>query len=252
MKYLNDEYNNACKPKYQKYKKNGEIILIDNFFENFESAKNFFITKDKWKCISYQDNTRPGYESLLPNWVGKSLLEKAIVDNNLCDKNYKSCNFQTNCNFLYFSNENLSGLTNCDLFPHVDSYKNNDYAEYVCLVNLNEVPILTNFFTFNGHKSCTQNLFGDFKEYETELEREIVNLYHSKSITRKEVKDFLQKKQKLKIELINRIEYLPNQAILYPLYLFHSANVSKHFTEKNPRCSLRIQYYTSLKKINYY
>ena len=82
MDLLNDIYRKSCEPKCESYTKiDDNIILIDNFFENFKSAKNFFAGRDKWKCIPYQELAKPGYESFFPNWVGRSLMEKFCTDN---------------------------------------------------------------------------------------------------------------------------------------------------------------------------
>ena len=55
MESLNDLYKESCKPKCESYNQiSSHITLIDDFFENFEEARNFFINREKWKCIQYQ------------------------------------------------------------------------------------------------------------------------------------------------------------------------------------------------------
>jgi hypothetical protein len=79
MEILNELYTKYCKPKCKSYTKiSNNITLIDNFFENFEFARDFFASRDKWNCIPYQQHAKPGYESVFPCWIGKSLLEKFI------------------------------------------------------------------------------------------------------------------------------------------------------------------------------
>ena len=81
MKFLNELYNKSCKPECKSYEQiSKHIILIDNFFQNFDKARDFFINREKWRCTRYQGYDKPGYESLFPKWIGKSLMEKFILD----------------------------------------------------------------------------------------------------------------------------------------------------------------------------
>ena len=99
MKSLNELYKKSCKPKCGSYKQiSSNITLIDNFFEDFDKARDFFINREKWECIPYQGDETSGYVSLFPSWIGKSLMEKYILDNKISD-DMNSYNIM--CNFLY-------------------------------------------------------------------------------------------------------------------------------------------------------
>jgi hypothetical protein len=240
MEILNKLYNKSCKPKCKSYIKiSDNITLIDNFFENFESAKNFFIGRDKWKCIPYQEHSKPGYESLFPRWIGKSLMEKFILDNKIIDdKN----SYKIICNFFYNELNPIWSLSNSNYFPHIDSVQNEDVLEYICLINLNDISVSTKFYTYKNQEYCSSEIKAEWDEYNKDIKKELLDHYNKKIITRDEFKIFLDKKQELNTKLIKEVEYNPNQAIIYPANLFHSPSVTQEFTEDNPRVLLRISF----------
>ena len=241
MKLLNEFYNKSCKPKYESYKQiSSHITLIDNFFENFKSAKNFFINRDKWECISYQNNSKPGYESMFPDWVGKSLMDKFILDNNIIDD---INSYNTVCNFFYNQLSPLWSLANSNCFPHIDSTQYEDILQYVCLINLNDIPVSTKFYTYKNQECSSIEMKKDFCEYNKDILKELLDYYGKENITREEFKIFLDKNQDLKVKLHRKVEYKPNQAIVYPANVFHSPNVTQEFTKDNPRSVLRITFY---------
>jgi hypothetical protein len=178
MKLLNELYNKFCKPKCKSYTKiSNNITLIDNFFENFELAKDFFTSRDKWKCTSYQGHSKPGYESLFPSWIGKSLLEKFVLDNKIVD-DMNSYNIV--CNFFYDEPNFIWSLSNSNYFPHIDSVKNNDILEYICLVNLNLVPVSTKFYTYKGQDYCNREMKKEWDEYNKNIKKELFDYYGKK------------------------------------------------------------------------
>jgi hypothetical protein len=236
MKLLNELYNKSCIPKCENYIKiSNDITLIDNFFENFELAKNFFTSRDKWKCIQYQGHSKPGYESLFPSWIGKSLMEKFILDNKIVDdmNSYKIV-----CNFFYNELSCIWNISNSCYYPHIDSVQYDDMLMYICLINLNNIPVFTKFYTYKD-KEYSNNK-NEFDEYTEKIKNELTQFYIKENITGNELKVFLDRKKKLDIKLIREIKYNPNQAIIYPANLFHSPNIDQEFTEDNPRVLLRI------------
>jgi len=251
MKTLNELFDSSCKPKYESYKKLTEdIILIDNFFENFSSARDFFINRDKWKCIPYQDHSKPGDESVFPNWIGKSLIEKYIFDNKIIDD---MNSYDITCNFFYKNSDFLWTLTNSNFFPHYDSIKKNGILKYICLINLNLIPVITKFYTFQDKNYCDVENESVYQKYAIDVQKELSEYYDKKNITSDEVKTFLDSKKELNYKLWKEIKYEPNQAIIYPANLFHSADVPSEFSEDNPRVILRISFDAKTKKIlNYF
>jgi hypothetical protein len=251
MNSLNDLYKKSCKPKYESYKQiSNRITLIDNFFEDFDAARDFFINREKWECIPYQGHSKPGYESLFPSWIGKSLMDKYILDNKISDV-MKSYNIE--CNFLY-DEKFVWNVSNSNYFPHYDGIENTDILGQICLINLNKVPVSTKFYTYKNKEYCTSEMDDEWQNYNKKLTIKLKEYYNNKdNITRDETKLFLDT-QKLDTKLIKTLEYKPNQAIIYSENLFHSPNVTQEFTEENPRCLLRIQFYIKsikTKNINY-
>lgn len=251
MELLNELYNKSCKPNYESYKKiSNHITLIDNFFEDFEAARDFFINRDKWECIVYQEHSKPGYESFFPNWIGKSLMEKYVLDNKISD-DMNSYNIQ--CNFFYDNSNRVWSLSNSNYFPHTDGVEIDNVIGQICLINLNKVPVATDFYTYKNKEYCDNKIMDEWLEYNKKLSAKLKKYYNKNNITREEVKLFLDT-QNLDTKLIKKLEYKPNQAIIYSANLFHSANVTQKFTKDNPRCLLRILFAKKITKpkiINY-
>jgi hypothetical protein len=240
MKLLNELYNKSCKPKCESYIKiSNNITLIDNFFENFELARDFFIGRDKWKCIPYQEYSKPGYESLFPEWIGKSLMEKFVLDNKIVDD---MNSYEIKCNFFYNELTPIWSVSNSNYYPHIDSVQNNDILQYICLINLNNVPVSTKFYTYKNQEYCSSETELEYNEHCKVIQKELLDFYNKKIITRNEFKVFLDKKQDLDVKLIKKVDYKPNQAIVYSANLFHLPNIPKEFTEDKPRVLLRITF----------
>jgi hypothetical protein len=252
MELLNDSYKESCKPKCESYKQiSRHITLIDNFFEDFDKARDFFINREKWECIPYQDHSKPGYESLFPFWIGKSLMEKYVLDNKINDD---MNSYRIICNFFYYSTDYIWSTSNSNYFPHIDSVESNNILEHICLINLNKVPVSTKFYTYKNKEYCSSEIKAEWGEYNNDIKKDLLDHYNKENITRDEFKIFLDKKKDLNIKSIKEVEYKPNQAIIYPANLFHSPNVTQEFTEDNPRCLLRITFDRKIikpKNINY-
>jgi hypothetical protein len=254
MKSLNDLYNKSCKPKCGSYKQiSSHITLIDNFFEDFETARDFFINREKWKCIPYQDHSKPGHESLFPNWIGKSLMEKYVLDNRISDdmNSYTIvCNFMCNQPNYSWSIANL--ISNSTHFPHYDGVESDNILGQICLINLNKVSVSTKFYTYKNKEYLTNETIDEWNNYIKNLTTKLKEYYNKDNISRDEIKLFLDT-QKLDTKLIKTVEYKPNQAIIYSENLFHLANITQEFTKDNPRCLLRIRFDKKFNKnmINY-
>lgn len=250
MDTLNYSYDKFCKPGYTSYEKvSKNFLLIENFFEDFENAKNFFINRDKWECTSYQDTSKPGYESCFPNWIGKSLLEKFLLTNQIfCEKG----GYEITCNFFY-DKEYVWSLSNSGYCPHNDCFQDidDDVLMYICLINLNNVSVSTKFYSYKTHRYCDSKLKCEWENYIKNLNDELYVHYNKKIINKNDVILFLQNKKNLDFTLTDKIEYKPNQAIIYPACLFHSSNITEEFTKENPRTLLRICFFAkNIDKIN--
>lgn len=237
---LNETYNKFCNPGFKNYKKiSNNIILIDNFFEDFNSSRDFFINRDKWKCISYQNTSKPGYVSLFPNWVGKSLLEKFILDNEIIDDENS---YTTTCSFSYEEDSFLWSIYNSSYYPHIDSIQVDNVLMYICLINLSSSTISTNFYSYKNKQYCNHIIYEDWQNYSQKKWEELLKHYNKNFVTREELKNFLDEEQEPDVKLVKTLKYSPNQAIVYPANLFHSSNLTSEFTETNPRSLLRITF----------
>lgn len=236
MDLLNELYNKSCEPGYKNYSQiSNNITLVNNFFKNFDLARDFFIKREKWKCVEYQGHSQQGYMTLFPNWVGKSLTEKYIFDNKLIVDDYN-----TQCTFRYMHNEQqVFSLSNSDYFPHIDDVETQDGLLYICLVNLNNTPVSTNFYSYKNKEYCDSKILNEWLDYDKKINEKIQNFYNKKIFTLNEIKYFLEN-QKPNTNLIKKVNYYPNQAIIYPANLFHSAKVSEEFNENNYRTVLRV------------
>jgi len=239
IKLLNDLYESCCEPECGSYLKfSDDIFLIKNFFKNFDLARNFFLSRDKWQCIPYQGYSKSGYESIFPFWVGKSLLEKFILDNKIIDD---SDSYGIVCNFFYNELGPVWSLSHSNYYPHIDFTEENGALEYICLVNLNLSTVSTNFFSYKDKHYCGgQNERNEWDAFTEKRRQELFEHYNKTDVTRNEVKEFLNSKNHKDLKLIKNLEYGPNQAIVYPGNLFHSPNITEEFTEDNPRALLRI------------
>jgi len=252
MKSLNELYKESCKPKCESYKQiSNHITLIDNFFEDFDKARDFFINREKWECISYQGNELSGYQSLFPSWIGKSLMEKYVLDNKICDD---MNSYNTMCNFLYDEHLTWGTVSHSNYFPHVDGLEYDGTLTQICLINLNKVPVSTDFYTYKNKEHCDSEMYDEWLKYNKKLNLKLRKHYNKGNITRDEIKLFLDN-EFLDNKLIKTLEYKPNQAIIYSANLFHSANVTQEFTKDNLRCLLRIMFCRKIiepeKKFNY-
>lgn len=260
MKTLNELYKVSCKPGYTSCKKiTDKITLIENFFEDFDSARNFFINREKWECIEYQNYSKPGYETIFPSWVGKSLLEKYILSNNIIENHTYNT---TECNHFYPQPDFIWSLSSVyappnssiSSLPHYDSIEREGILTYICLINLNQVPVTTNFYTFRDEEYCDNKNVNTWQQYNSNLREEFFKYCgkDSKNTTRKNALSFLNDHKKIETKLIREIKYNPNQAIIYPANLFHSPTMSSEFSEENPRTLLRISFDQKIRKSIHY
>lgn len=248
--YLNEKYRKSCKISYNQYENiENNIVIIDNFFENFNEAKNFFINRDKWKCEPYQGNSKFGYESLFPSWIGKSLMENFINKNKITVLNSI---YDTVCNYTYYVENSFWSLSNTSLFPHIDSFEYDEFDEMICLINLNDTFVSTKFYKFKNNPFCTHKIKNEWTICQNQILQLLLEYYkinNIQSLQYNQIKEFLDfSMEKFDIKIDKNVVYNPNQAILYPANMFHQANVTKNFTIDFPRILLRITFYIKKEK----
>jgi len=240
MKTLNNLFKNSCLLGHCEHNHvSSDIILIDDFFKNFVEAKKFFLSREKWKCLQYyQGDARVGYESLFPSWMGKYLMKNYVKKNKVSDD---AGSYSVICNYSYNDNF-LTSLSND--FPHVDAMYDENVINYVCLVNLNEVSVSTKFYTYKNQRHCTYEVEPDWSLYSEGIRNNLINLYGEDNIPKNVLDKLLEEEKKyLDLNLVKIVNYNPNQAILFPMSVYHAPNLTEEFSEKSPRVLLRITFY---------
>lgn len=240
MSTLNSQFYSSCKPSDSKIiKLKKDIFTIKDFFVDFDSAKSFLSNLNRWECDMYDNTSKSGMESKLPLLTGYYLYDKSSLKKNIINFALGSVtvNFLFHGQMKKFNKTNSSNGT-FDL-PHHDYIDlTGKQKKYVCLINLNNYPIYTNFWTFNGKSLMTDNSYDVFinkvnKEYEDE--RKI-------------------KKIPENLSLNCSIKYYPNQALIYNASLLHNANIKEKHSYSSPRTSLRIYFESDpiiINNINY-
>lgn len=240
MNTLNSKFYSSCKPSNNKIVKlKNNIFTIKNFFVDFDSAKSFLTNLNKWECDMYDFTTKSGMESILPLLTGWYLYDTSSLKNNVKNFDLNSIDI----NFLFYGQRkkfnNIQSSNGTFDLPHHDSIDLiNEQKKYVCLINLNDYPIYTNFWSFNG-----KTLMSDYS----------YNIFIDK--INKEYED----KEKIKkipegLSLTHTVKYDPNQALIYNSSLLHNANIKKNHTNSSPRTTLRLFFYSDpifINNVNY-
>ena len=240
MNTLNSKFYSSCKPSDSKIiKLKKDIFTIKDFFIDFDSAKSFLSDLNRWECDMYDFTTKSGMESILPSLTGYYLYETSSLRNNAENFSLQSIDV----NFLFYGQTKKFNMLHSsngtfDL-PHHDSIDfANEQKTYVCLVNLNDYPIYTNFWSFN-EKSL--------------MDDDSYNIFISK------VNEEYRDKKKIKkipenLDLKYTIKYDSNQALIYNSSLLHNANIKEKYSYSSPRTTLRLFFNSNpivISNINY-
>ena len=238
MNTLNKNFYSSCKPNLSKIVKiSNNIFTIKDFFVNFNQAKNFLNDLNKWECDFYDFTSKSGAESTLPLLTGRYLQDNSLLKTNIKNFNLHSIDI----NFLYYGQrkkfDKLQSSNGTFDLPHHDSIDVENL--YVLLINLNDYPISTNFWSFEGNSLMMDNSYNIFIE--------------------KINKEYKNKKESLKIpetlSLDHAVTYEPNQVLIYNSSLLHNANIEKKYTYSSPRTTLRLVFscdsITNISNISY-
>jgi|APGre2960657373_1045057.scaffolds.fasta_scaffold32204_2 hypothetical protein len=226
MNTLNENFYSSCKPNLSKIVKiTNNIFTIKDFFVNFNQAKNFLNDLNKWECDYYDFTTKSGAESTLPLLTGRYLQDNSLLKTNI--KNFNLCSIDIN--FLYYGQrkkfDKLQSSNGTFDLPHHDSIDvPNERKQYVLLINLNDYPISTNFWSFDGNDLMVNDSYMVFIE-------KINNEYKNK-------KEMLKIPKTLSLD--HTITYEPNQVLIYNSSLLHNASIEEKYTYSSPRTTLRL------------
>lgn len=226
MDTLNSQFYQDCKPNSSELLKiDNHTYTIKNFFSNFESSKKFLTQLNKWQCDCYDFTTKSGKESVLPNLCGMYLYDKSCLKKHI--KNFNL--FSININFLFFNQikkfDKLQSSNGTFDMPHHDSiYNLNQQKTFVCLINLNDYDISTNFWSFNDNQIMEDDSYLIF------IEKMNQNYKLSKK----------NPKMPENVSLVKRITYEPNQALIYNASFLHNADIKENHSQSSPRTTLRL------------
>lgn len=205
--------------------------LIRNVFKDIGSVLDFEQRLTVWSSC---EDAKPGMNTLrLPFWTSYYVCNQMM---NIKDFPVKFLdrpipNFETEgivFNYFYYGNKawykDCHSLTsnNC-ILPHTDS--SYDFTSYVVLFNMNQKPVRTCFWSFDG-----------IKIVENEDEDDCV-IDYCESIDEYNLERKLSE-GRLKKEFC--VQYGFNDAIVYNSNSLHSAMIDKHWTIDDPRRLMRI------------
>lgn len=239
MNTLNKNFYSSCKPNLSKIVKiSNNIFTVKNFFSNFNQAKNFLNSLNKWECDSYDNTSKSGVESTLPLSTGRYLQDNSLLKTSIKNFNLHSIDI----NFLYYNQrkkfDKLQSSNGTFDLPHHDSIDVENL--YVLLINLNDYSISTNFWSFEGNSLMVDDSYMIFIE---KINKEYKNQ-----------KDILKIPKTLSLD--HAITYEPNQVLIYNSSLLHNANIEEKYTYSSPRTTLRLFFscdsITNASNINYF
>lgn len=212
-----------------------QTYLLKNVFKDINAVLDFTSLLTKWESTC---GAKPGIETLhLPCWtslyVVRQLMECPQIGIDLIEDEIDGwMNNEHNgitFNYFYYNNhskhgkKNKSLVSNNCLLPHSDPVFG--YSNYVILVNLNDRPVRTCFWTLDGKRRV-----------DTQEEVDYASDYCS-GFTLENMEDKF-KEGRLKKQQI--VEYGFNEGIIYNSNRLHSPIIDEYWTRENPRSMLRI------------
>jgi hypothetical protein len=238
---LNASFELSCLPSTGRaYLQPSEhCALITNFFSDLPKAQSFFQALERWDCDPLDNHLKPGAESLLPGWLPRYLLRDHFTNKQL-NISGDSNHITAVCNWLYngaikqrdiLSSYALEGAT----LPHVDFVPTPEHTAYICLVNLNDHEVATDFWQLEGSELC--RTLAESKELQKCISRRSAEYLRLPEDQRRQ---FCSSLPELRQSL--RVSYQPNEAIIYPAHAYHSPAVQERHTSSSPRLMLRMSY----------
>lgn len=229
------EFKRCCATNKFEYKQIEEhVTLIDNFFCDFDAARNFILSRDRWDTHIDDGGVKSGIESRFPYWFVSEFLDQFFLDKKLItDGNSYSCF----CNYQYKNmppKVNILSSTSMP-FPHLDGVLSEDGClRHICLINLNESPISTLFYKYKNNKRCpNETEFEKFQDFVEEKSKIYFKLKENGEQVADKWYETLDE-----VELYKEVTYEPNQSIIYPVDYFHSGKIDDRYTKENPRIIL--------------
>lgn len=213
------------------------VYHFKNVFKDINAVLDFEKRLTKWESCA---GGKPGMNTLelpawTPNYVAHQMIPEDIhiIDEDDIESNDGECTLE----FIYFyynnvpwSKKNKSLVSNNCLLPHTDPSYHCD--SFIILFNLNQRPVSTCFWEYNGKRRI------DSEEENDEI------MDYTQDITYDNYED---KMNEGILEKKYCITYDYNEAILYNANRLHSPVIDTYWTRDNPRCMLRCM----IKNYNY-
>ena len=199
-----------------------DLYHIKNLFEDPYLILKFQNLLSKWESCN---SAKPGLMTLtLPYWTANHV-QRQLFD---FECHWKKSTtefiyFYWNNKCMEFDEDDLRS-NNC-LLPHIDS----DLEEnsVIFLVNLNNRPIKTGFWKFNGDRFCkNEEQHDNYCKYSRVIKEDNYDQMINNGILDKDCE----------------IEYHFNEAIMYNGSRYHQPIIDKFYTRDNPRIILRYCY----------
>ena len=229
MKTLDNlwEMCSTINPEFKVEDYREDITVVRNIFKYPEKMRDFQDLLSKWESCG---NSKPGLMTLkMPAWTGNNIAENVIeLDDYSPDATEVEYIYFYWNNTMKFDRNPTSLQTGNCLLPHNDPPEpGNDQKESILgLVNLNERPVRTGFWTMNGKMYGDEETLDELGDYTVDIDEKNYKERVNNGILDNEL----------------NIEYSFNDAIFYNARLLHQPWIDKFYTRDNPRIMLRLSY----------
>ena len=217
-------------PDFEEEELTEYLTIYKNVFKYPDRVLEFQKLLTKWESSM---SARPGLTSLvLPYWTGKDIVDNLLdydnelqISENHIDVEY--IYFYANNTQKFRSSESLNEdlyTGNC-LLPHNDS-STDEIDSHIFLLNLNNRPVRTGFWSMNGEVVADMDLNDELSEYCDTID----------------INNLEEKTNNGILDNVLNIEYNFNEALFYNGKAFHQPWIDNFYTRDNPRIMLRIAF----------
>ena len=216
-------------PDFEEEELTEYLTIYKNVFKYPDRVLEFQKLLTKWESSM---SAKPGMTTLvLPSWTSNTII-KDLLDYDEDEYEQNSSEIE----FLYFYRNNTqkfrsSESLNEDLYtgncllPHNDS-STDAIDSRIFLLNLNNRPVRTGFWSMNGEVVGDMDLNDELSEYCDTID----------------INNLEEKTNNGILDNVLNIEYNFNEALFYNGKAFHQPWIDNFYTRDNPRIMLRIAF----------
>jgi hypothetical protein len=217
-------------PDFEEEELTEYVTIYKNVFKYPDRVLEFQKLLTKWESSM---SVKPGLTSLvLPSWTSNTII-KDLLDYDEDEYEQNSSEIE----FLYFYRNNTqkfrsSESLNEDLYtgncllPHNDS-STDEIDSCIFLLNLNNRPVRTGFWSMNGEVVGDMDLTDELSEYCDTID----------------INNLEEKTNNGILDNVLNVEYNFNEALFYDSKAFHQPWIDDFYTRDNPRIMFRIGFY---------